>query len=224
MDRKYLIGHTRTQLLALAKSFDVRGRHKMARAQLIEVLAGMVLAADGGQPELPSAYGKTSLTLLEVDPNLAHAFWEVAVDERRLRESQDGPSGTSFWVLRFYSNGNGVQNLFDEEISLSAGNWYVRLRAPHKISFAELGLKAPSGSFKAICRSNQVGLSHKSELCGSGWLQVEASGVPRPASDPHEKHVLSEFPLVRKAPAKKEKQRESSPSSHLWAIPVSRKA
>jgi hypothetical protein len=222
MNHKTLNGHTRAHLLAIAGSFGVRKRHKMTKGQLIDILAGMVLDRRK-KPDLPFHYGKTSLTLLEVDPNLAHAFWEIATDERQLRELQNGPSGTPFWVLRFYGNGNGVQKLFDEEVSVSSGSWYVRLRTPHKILFAELGIKTPSGSFRSVCRSNQLGAPPESGLSSPGWLKVE-SGVARPEAAPSD-CPLVESPVCRSAQKMRGSAlRESLPSSFMPGMTVFRKA
>jgi hypothetical protein len=225
MDRKTLIGHTRAQLLAIAGSFSVRRRHKMTKGQLVDILTGMVLDSHRKNPELPFTYGKTGLTLLEVDPNLAHAFWEVATGERQLRELQNGPSGTPFWVLRFYGNGNGIQKLFDEEVSISSGSWYVRLRTPHKVLFAELGVKTPSGSFRPVCKSNPIGAPPETDLSSPGWLKVEPSGEMQPESAPSEHPpVFVESAGYQSVQSRVSARRESLPSSFMLGMTVFRKA
>lgn len=196
----------------------------MTKGQLVDVLASMVLISHRKKPELPFTYGKTSLTLLEVDPNLAHAFWEVAADERQLRELQNGPSGSPFWVLRFYGNGNGVQKLFDEEVFISSGSWYVRLRPPHKIMFAELGIKTPSGSFRSVCRSNQIGALPETDLSSPGWLKVEPSGVTQPEAAPSGYPVFMESPGRQSTQSRVSASLESLPSSFILGMTVFRKA
>ena len=56
---------------------------------------------------LPDSYGKTRLVMLVVDPNLVHAYWEVAPD--KLQEVRAEPEDSVRAVLRFYEASTGLR-------------------------------------------------------------------------------------------------------------------
>jgi hypothetical protein len=124
---------------------------------------GLDLARTVWQPEeiffLPESYGETRLLLLTVNPFLVHASWEVT--EADLKKSPLPPEREQAMpVLRIYDvtyihfDGANAHSFFDVEVDLRTRNWYVPLWSPEKSYIAELGLKAPGGSFHPLARSN----------------------------------------------------------------------
>ena len=105
--------------------------------------------------ELPTAYGQTRLTLLDVDPFHVHAAWEVTPRDRAAAEKQFTAQSTAFfWILRFRDEQDGSS--FDMPVNPDAGSWYVELLAADKTYHAELGPIAVTGAFVAVCRSNTL--------------------------------------------------------------------
>jgi hypothetical protein len=100
--------------------------------------------------ELPESYGETRVVLLAVDPNLVHAYWNVAPDKLREAKSRVGESSQA--VLRFYEAGAR----FDVDIDLGPRNWYVPLWSAGKSYYVDLGLRGEGGSFVQLARSNVV--------------------------------------------------------------------
>ena len=105
--------------------------------------------------ELPTAYGQTRLTLLDVDPFTVHAAWEITPRDRAAAEKKFGAPATAYiWVLRFHDERDG--SAFDIPINPDAHSWYVQLLAADKTYHAELGPYAVPGEFVAVCRSNTI--------------------------------------------------------------------
>lgn len=106
--------------------------------------------------ELPAAYGKTRLTLLEIDPRRLYAYWEITAKDREAAPT-DG-----VWVLRFYDvtyiqfDGTNAHSTFDVPVDIGAGNWYIELWSGEKTYCAEIGSRAASGKFVPVARSNFV--------------------------------------------------------------------
>src|SRR5208283_277072 len=98
--------------------------------------------------ELPASYGKTRVVMLVVDPNLVHAYWEVAAD--KLQEVKSQMEDSSQAVLRFYE----ASTCFDVDVDLGSGNWYVPLWSAGKSYYADLGFRDLDGSFVQLARSN----------------------------------------------------------------------
>jgi len=104
---------------------------------------------------LPTAYGQTRLTLLDVDPFHVHAAWEITPRDRAAAEKQFTAQSTAFfWILRFRDEQDGSS--FDIPVNPDAGSWYVELLAADKTYHAELGPFALTGAFVAVCRSNTL--------------------------------------------------------------------
>ena len=113
--------------------------------------------------ELPSSYGHTRLTLMEIEPHWVYAYWEIT--SRDIREASHrlcADETGSQWVLRFYDvtglefHGDSARNYFDVSIDLEPGNWYVNLWSGGKSYHAEVGLRSADGRFVSVCRSNIV--------------------------------------------------------------------
>lgn len=137
--------------------------------------------------ELPSSYGRTQLTLMDIEPLAFHAYWEVTLRDRRaVRASLGGKSTSAAWVLRIYDvtdchfDGMNAQSHFDVTVDLEAGSWYVKLWSSEKTYCAELGLRDAKGRFKSACRSNFVHLprAEPSPSYRPAWLQVEGATKP----------------------------------------------
>jgi hypothetical protein len=161
--------------------------------------------------ELPSSYGQTRLVLMEVDPHLVHAYWEVTPADRkaaakRLR-AENNPVP---WVLRFYeiaaseSGGRRLRGHFDVPVDLAPGNWYVSLPAAGKSYCAELGPISGSSRFHAACRSNAVNLPRPevSPRFQPRWLEVGddfkyIQRVPEPQLEPSARSGSSAGPAMK---------------------------
>jgi hypothetical protein len=144
--------------------------------------------------ELPASYGRTQLTLMEVDPHRVHAFWEVTPADREaaMKRLNSGNEGAP-WVLRLYeiapagSESPRAPRYFDVSVDLAPGNWYVQV-PPNGCAYrAELGPISDAGRFEPACRSHAVqvprpGLSARFH---PRWLDVnEDSGNIRSVAEP----------------------------------------
>lgn len=117
--------------------------------------------------ELPISYGKTQLVLMEVEPRMVHAYWEVTPEDRRSSTAEHGSGAApAMWVLRFYdvsdraSGRSEITNFFDIDIDLLPGSWHINLWEGGRSYFAEIGARAPDGGMAPVCRSNIVQLPH----------------------------------------------------------------
>jgi hypothetical protein len=162
--------------------------------------------------ELPTSYGVTRLTLMEVDPFHVHAYWEVTPQDRDAAVKWLGrKKAGAAWVLRFYDvtlinfDGTNAHSHFDVGVNLASGNWYVDLWAAEKSYCVELGMRTGQGQFHAVCRSNvlhtaraSVSSLYQPKLMKvkAGYKSVQQIPEPRPTTARHES------PTVRSAPAK----------------------
>lgn len=103
------------------------------------------------------------LTLMEVDPWRVHAYWNVAeADLAAARSRVPDGGGDAVLVLRFTDLSPGTPDLapphprFDIEVQQARNNWYIGLWRDAKHYSAELGLRAPDGTFVGLVRSNEV--------------------------------------------------------------------
>jgi len=207
MDSAELLSRTRRQLVALAKSADIVGRHRMTKAELSQILAAWYSRRPAGTEtgELPRSYGRSHLTLLEINPSLAHAFWELTPEDFRNASARlAAESASAVWVVRLHSVA-ADDALFDVEIDPAPGNWYVHHPYKGAACWAEIGLRIPSGQFVPLCRSNSIGSLHielpevsESELPSVEELSVQT--VPEPTPVP----ALAPPPAVIPAPTDSE--------------------
>ena len=196
MNRSELETKSRRQLLALAKQAGVTNPRALAKAALIEsLLAAPTPSAPPPEPtELPANYGRTRLTLVEIEPHWVHAYWEITVEDHAKAVKLCGAQAEqAAWVLRFYDvsgvrfDGANARDTFDVPVDLSAGNWYVNLWAGGKSYCAEIGLRAPDGAVAAVSRSGVVDVpaDTASPRLETEWMKVEAaSGKTNPALEP----------------------------------------
>ncbi len=98
------------------------------------------------------------LTLLEVDPWRAHAYWHLAGDALDAARANLPGGRDAALVLRFTDLSPGAASPagFDIEVHGAANNWYVDLWRDARRYAAELGLRAADGTFVGLARSNEV--------------------------------------------------------------------
>jgi hypothetical protein len=186
MNRSELETRSRKQLLALAERAGVPSRRELSKAALIESLLS---AAPGTPTELPASYGRTRLTLVEIEPHWIHAYWEIAAPDCEAARTK---AGDGAWVLRFYDvtgvefDGANARDSFDVPVDVSAGNWYVNLWSGGKTYCAEIGLRA-DGAFVPVSRSGvvQVPAATAAPCAEAEWMKVEpVTGMVAPAGEP----------------------------------------
>jgi hypothetical protein len=171
----------RAELLALAKAFGIKNRHRMTRLQLIQAIeshqkksriskttplrakpARTVPTPTAIRPKrtydnLPWSYGETELVLMPVDPFLIHAYWDFSPGDWEKVRRHRRPA-----VLRIYDvtmirfDGTNAHSHFDVPLALDAQNWYVPLWSAEKSLCADLGWPLPDGSFRTLVRSNVI--------------------------------------------------------------------
>lgn len=166
----------RAELLALAKSYGIKGLHRMTKPQLILAIqshqkkfriAKPVQKRTVPQPaasrpkqnydNLPFSYGETELVLMPVDPFQIYAYWDFSPEDWNAVCALKHPV-----VLRVYDvtmirfNGENAHSYFDLPVALEAQNWYVNIWSAEKSLCADLGWVLPDGSFQRIVRSNVV--------------------------------------------------------------------
>jgi hypothetical protein len=225
MNKRTLERKTYGRLRTLAARAGIRGSSRMGKKSLVNALSKRRTPRSGASnpvrpksmksrasapraarrrararemTELPSGYGQTRLVLMEVDPHLVHAYWEVTPADRKVAMKRLGTqSAPAPWILRFYevaeqdSGGAVIQSRFDVPVDLAPGNWYVSLPASGRSYRAELGPISGSGRFHAACRSNAV-TSPRAEVSSRfqpRWLEVgddfkSVRRVPQPAAEP----------------------------------------
>jgi hypothetical protein len=114
--------------------------------------------ADAAPPEeapaeLPAGYGRTRVTLMEVDPYHVFAYWEVTPEDRA-RALKALRKRSVAWALRFRDLTRADGGSFDIRVDLASTCWYVDLWADEKTYVVDLGPLGSDGSFVTVCRSN----------------------------------------------------------------------
>jgi hypothetical protein len=97
--------------------------------------------------ELPESYGRTRLTLMEVDPFHLYAYWDVTREDW-LRAN----AVSNAWILRFQE---GEQS-FDIPIDPTTPHKYLEFPRDDRGLIAEIGVRDARGSFVPLCRSNPL--------------------------------------------------------------------
>jgi len=172
MEEKELAKKTWKELRRVAKDLHISGWQRMKRKHLteailqkepvaardVEVLKGMPEV-----PELPEAYGKTRLALLEVDPFCVHAYWEITEKDLVLARKKLGQAAEEAkQVLRIYDvtgvdfDGANANYQWDIEFEAGIRNRYINLSSPKRALVAEIGLRGANGEFVPLARSNLV--------------------------------------------------------------------
>ena len=166
----------RAELLALAKSYGIKGLQRMTKPQLILAIQSHQKKSRIAKPvptrtvppstafrpkkyydDLPWSYGETELVLMPVDPFQIYAYWDFSPEDWNMVRVRKQPM-----VLRVYDvtmirfNGKNAHSYFDLPVALESQNWYVNLWSAEKSLCAELGWVLPDGSFQRIVRSNVI--------------------------------------------------------------------
>lgn len=129
--------------------------------------------------ELPTSYEETKIVLLVRDPYWVHAYWEVSREALLKAKAELGDEWESARsVLRVYDvtdiefDGTNAHSCFDIEISGGANNWYIHTGLPNRTFCVEIGIRAPSGKFIALARSNKATTPRDapSEITDERWM------------------------------------------------------
>ncbi|OGB89164.1 hypothetical protein A2625_02455 [candidate division WOR-1 bacterium RIFCSPHIGHO2_01_FULL_53_15] len=121
--------------------------------------------------EFPAGYGDNRAVLMVRDPHWIHAYWEV--NENRCREIRqeigDEAYSRARLFLRVYDTHSGKHH--DIEVG-GARNWYIRVPAPNRTYFVEIGFLTADGRFLAAARSNAVTtpLDTMSDVIDEQWM------------------------------------------------------
>ena len=156
--------------------------------------------AAAAQVGLPTTYGQTRLTLLDVDSFHVHASWEITPRARAAAEKNFVATSTAFlWILRFHDEREGTT--FDIPVNPDAGSWYVELWTADKTYFAELGACSIPGEFVPVCRSNIISTPPAAPALPQEpqWLEVTEAlenarrvAAPAPVEEEQKSEVRSQ--------------------------------
>jgi hypothetical protein len=154
---------------------------------------------------LPANYGRTCLILMEVEPLMVHAYWEITLEdrERPLKEFSHEDQAP-VWVLRFYDktkldfDRENADSCFDIPVDLAPGNWYVKLWEEEKSYFAEIGPQGANGRFIPVCCSNVVHLprTNPSPRYEPRWLYPDADAGTKVAVAKNDQPESTEDPNI----------------------------
>jgi uncharacterized protein len=165
---------SRTRKAAPQKIIAPAGLGPEARVEESKYYAGPVIQKfhrQESQFEFPAGYDDNRIVLMVRDPHWLYAYWEVNARRRDEIRQQLGESvfSRSRLVLRVYDAASLKHH--DLEVG-GARNWYVRVPAPNRTYFAEIGFLTEDGRFIAACRSNSVTtpLDGMSDVIDEQWL------------------------------------------------------
>jgi uncharacterized protein len=189
----------RVELLAMAKSFGIKHRHRMTKPQLIQAIGSHLKKSRTAKAvpmrpkpapkstpvrpkenyaDLPFSYGETELVLLPVDPFSIFVYWDFSPRNWETVRARRRPV-----ILRVYDvtmirfNGTNAHSHFDLSVALESQNWYIPLWSAEKSLCAELGWMDQAGKFRPIVRSNVIqtpraGVSTHTE---GRWVEIRWS-------------------------------------------------
>jgi hypothetical protein len=114
-----------------------------------------VAVGRSASPQIPMEYGVNQVVALVRDPWWIHSYWEVTQEgigetDQRLADPE------SRLTLRVYDMTERIDmtHFWDIEIYHRIGNWYVDVGKPDRNFLIDIGMKARSGAFATIARSN----------------------------------------------------------------------
>ncbi len=175
----------RPELLVMAKSLGIQGRHRMTRNELISALKLRTkkteAAGDPKKPvqltggpalpipasheipkrqeyyDLPWSYGETKLVLMPVDPYLIYAYWDFSPDDwKAIQDKREQVVLRIYDVTMIQFNGTNAHNFFDVPITLEAQCWYIPIWSAEKSLCAAIGWRLSDGTLRPIIRSNVI--------------------------------------------------------------------
>ena len=186
--------------------------------------------------ELPAGYGRTRVTLMEVDSHHVFAYWEVTPEDRA-RALKALRKRSVAWALRFHDLTRGDGGSFDIRVDLASACWYVELWADEKTYVVDLGPLGSDGSFVPVCRSNPAHTprSSPSPRYEPRWMDVDRSPrrdvappLPEPADFEKAREVVAAPPLPHPAdvspPELPRRNPVASPTPDAKRAPDSKKA
>ena len=136
---------------------------------------------------LPESYYQTYVTLLSKEPYVLYAYWEIDGDDiERLREEFGPEAEKGAYTLRVYDvtlvdfDGTNANYWFDLD-ELYMNNRYIHVGSDDATYVCEIGLRLPSGEFKALARSNYIraqraGASQRRDVI---WKEIEDTNQPQ---------------------------------------------
>lgn len=136
---------------------------------------------------LPDSYYQTYVTLLSKEPYVLYAYWEIdGGDVERMRKEFGAEAENGTYTLRVYDvtlvdfDGTNANYWFDLD-ELYMNNRYIHVGSDDATYVCEIGLRLPSGEFKALARSNYIraqraGASQRRDVI---WKEIEESNQPQ---------------------------------------------
>lgn len=133
---------------------------------------------------LPSSYGQDLIVLQPRDPWWLHAYWELTPPRVAAGRAELGAEASSAgWILRVYDEDS--PRSFDIGLSPGASDWAFEVK-PDRTWIVEIGLRALSGRFVPLARSNRVRTppDRPSERIDPEWGLIGSlsGGRPSPSS------------------------------------------
>ncbi|MBI3333352.1 MAG: DUF4912 domain-containing protein [Candidatus Omnitrophica bacterium] len=126
----------------------------------------------------PAAYRVDQIVLQPRDPRWIHAYWELLPETVSHGWAELGKEGAaSRMILRVCEEESG--RWFDIDLKVDARDWTIAVEPPDRGWTVEIGLRAPSGRFLALARSNTVRTppDHPSDRIVEDWGLLE--GLPQ---------------------------------------------
>ncbi len=176
---------TKKELLALAKTHDIKRRTLMDKEELTRAINAVMKksgvktlrkkapekgyeAAAAPKPQAKSKakavipdyyeapyYDQDTLFFLPVDPGSEYAYWEVSAGTQERLKKELGVKKCSFELRVHCNDGGDIRQLAHQPVD-SRGDWYFGLWAPLKTLWAELGVWDKNGHFRTLMKSIPV--------------------------------------------------------------------
>ncbi len=175
---------TKKELLALAKTHDIKRRTIMDKEELVKAVKavmkksgveklkkkapekGYEATAAAPKPKakaktpvqdyyVASFYDQDTLFFLPVDPGAEYAYWEVSSGTQEKLKKDLDVKKCSFELRVHCRDKDDTKQLAHQPVD-SRGDWYFGLWAPLKTLWAELGTWDKNGHFHTVMRSVPV--------------------------------------------------------------------
>ena len=137
--------------------------------------------------DIPDSYDTTHVRLIAREPFRVYTYWEIApAAYDHVRNVSHSDLNGFVHTLRMYDvtcidfSGSNANHWFDTDFSPEARDWYLNLWCDNVTYCAEVGMRAPDGTFYPMARSNTVatpraGLSDRSEMV---WMEKSEDKAP----------------------------------------------